>query len=78
MEHPFINSLSDKTLDELQASITSLTGKLTFAHRTGNIALMSQLQMALESYRNEYYKRMDEMFKKQNIATQINVQNDKA
>jgi len=31
-----IPSLADKTVEELQETITSLTSKLTFAHRTGN------------------------------------------
>lgn len=78
MEHPFINSnsLSTKTLEELQELLSSLTNKLTFAYRTGNGALIQQLQMALESIRNQHRKKMDEIFDKQKISTKINIQSD--
>jgi hypothetical protein len=73
MEHPFIQSLEKKTIEELQTTISDLTSKLTFAYRTNNTALIQQLQMALESYRNEYKRKMDVMLEKQNIKKQINV-----
>ena len=73
MEHPFVQNLSDKNLDELQETITSLTGKLTFAYRSQNAPLVHQLRMVLESYQNAYNKKMDEMISKQNIKSQINV-----
>ena len=76
MEHPFINSLSDKTLEELQQALSSLTTRLTFAHRTGNGAMISQIHMIIDSYRTEYNKRMDEMMKKQQIDMNINIENN--
>jgi hypothetical protein len=76
MEHPFITSLSDKTLEELEKARTSLTEKINFAYRTGNMPLVHQLTMVMESYKTEYSKRMDEIFKKQNITNQIKIQND--
>ena len=77
MQHPFINNLSDKNLEELQTAITGLTSKLTFAYRTQNQALITQLNMAIESYKSEYNKRMDEMYKKQNIENRIQVSGNK-
>ena len=78
MEHPFLSSqsLSDKTIEELQTSITDLNNKLTFAYRTGNRPLINQLQMVIESYRNQASKKMDEIFKKQNIQTNVNIQKE--
>ena len=76
MEHPFIHDLSDKTLEDLQTAISGLTSKLTFAYRTGNQALIHQLNMAIESYRNAYQKKMDDLIKKQNITTQIKIEKD--
>jgi len=76
MKHPFINDLSDKTLDELQTTISGLTNKLTFAYRTGNSALIHQLNMAIESYRDAYAKKMDEMMGKQKINTKISIEKD--
>ena len=75
MEHPFMPDISKKTIDELQASIQDLTGKLTFAHRSGKEFLVNQICMVLEGYNKEYAKRMDELYKKQNI--QNNIQIDK-
>jgi hypothetical protein len=74
MTHPFINDLSDKTFEQLQETITSLNNKLTFAYRTGNSPLISQLQMALASYREESNKKMDDLLKKQNIKSTVNIQ----
>jgi hypothetical protein len=76
MEHPFIDqlALSEKTLEELQTTITSLNNKLSFAYRTGNGPLINQLQMVLSDYRNQSSKKMDELLKKQNIQTNVNIE----
>ena len=76
MQHPFINDLSDKSLDELQNTISALMNKLTFAYRTGNGPLIHQLQMAIESYKTAYSKKMDEMVSKQKIQTKISIEKD--
>lgn len=73
MEHPFIKDLDKNNIEELQNKISELTSKLNFAYRTGNSPLISQINMALESYRNAYSKKMDELIKKQNINAQINI-----
>jgi hypothetical protein len=77
MEHPFINNIADKSLEELQTAISSLSSKLTFAYRTGNGPLIHQINMALESYRNAYQKKMDELIKKQNITTTVKITKEK-
>lgn len=76
MKHPFINDLSDKTLEELQSVITGLMTKLNFAYRTGNGPLIHQLQMAIESYKTEHTKKLDEMIKKQNIKTKVDIKKE--
>jgi len=77
MEHPFILNLSDKTVEELQNTISSLTNKLTFAYRTGNQPLVNQLTMAMESYKKEYSKKIDDMVKKKDLENKINIQKEK-
>jgi len=74
MLHPFIHDLSNKSLEDLQTTISGLMTKLNFAYRTGNGPLIHQLNMVIESYRAEYSKKMDEMVKKQNIQTKIQVE----
>jgi polyhydroxyalkanoate synthesis regulator phasin len=78
MEHPFINKkeLESKTMEELQEVISKLTTKLTFAYRTQNGPLMHQIQMAMETYKNQHSKKMDELFEKQNLKSKINIQSD--
>ena len=78
MEHPFLPSVSlkDQSLEELQTKINELTSKLTFAYRTRNSALIGQIQMVMESYRNEYNRKMDELIKKQNIQSRINIRKE--
>jgi len=73
MEHPFINDLSDKSIDQLQETISSLYTKLTFAQRTGNGPLINQISMVIESYKKEYQKKIDAMIKKQNIEGQVRI-----
>ena len=71
MEHPFLSSvdLVDKSLDELQDAISSLTSKLNFAHRAGNQHMVNQLVMVIESYKTQYNTKMDAILKKQLAAT---------
>lgn len=78
MEHPFIDttSLEEKSMEELQESITELNKKLTFSYRIGNQALIHQLLMALESHQVVYRKKMDKVFEKQKLNTKIDIQKD--
>jgi hypothetical protein len=77
MEHPFILNLSDKTVEELQNTISDLTNKLTFAYRSGNQPLVNQLNMAIASYKKEYSKKMDDLVKKKDLGDKINIQKEK-
>ena len=78
MEHPFLDrkALSEKTLEEIQTALTGLMNKLTYAHRTGNRPLINQLEMVVESYRNEASKKLDEVMKKQNLQHQVSIQKE--
>lgn len=73
MQHPFIQDLKDKTMEELQTIIQGLYSKLNFAYRMQNPSLIQQLNMAIDSYKTEYNKRMDELYKKQNLDNRINI-----
>lgn len=73
MQHPFIGDLSDKTMDELQTTISDLSKKLTFAYRMQNQNMANQVSMVIESYKTEYNNRMDDLFKKQNLQSQIKI-----
>ena len=66
--------IADKTLDELQSSISDLSRKLSFAYRMNNQGLINQLSMVIEGYNQEYRKKMDELFAKQQIDTRISVE----
>lgn len=75
MEHPFINNLSDLTLEQLQEKLSDITNKLNFAYRTGNGPLINQLKMVYESYKNEHGKKLDEIINKQKSKTKIDITN---
>lgn len=77
MEHPFINNIEHLSLEELQNKLSELNNKITFAYRTNNGALIHQLNMAIDSYRNAYSKKMDELISKNNVGTQIKIENNK-
>jgi hypothetical protein len=76
--HPFLdlNDLSKKSSEDLQTAISGLYQKMTFASRMNNQHMANQIQMVINSYNIELKKRMDEMYKKQNIDQQINISND--
>lgn len=75
MEHPFLSSvdITNLTLEQLQDKLSDLNNKLTFAYRTNNGPMIHQLQMVLESYRNAYNRKMDELISKQKINTKIDI-----
>lgn len=73
MEHPFIHNLHDKSLEDLQTGISDLTNKLNFAYRMGNGPMISQINMAIESHRSAYDKKMNELIDKQKVNMQIKV-----
>jgi hypothetical protein len=76
MIHPFMPDITDKTVDELQSSISDLSRKLSFAYRINNQGLINQLSMVIEGYNQTYRKKMDELFEKQNIETRISVEKE--
>jgi hypothetical protein len=76
MEHPFISSLSDKSLEDLQTAISDLTKKLNFAYSSQNGPMIHQLCMVLDSYKIEHSKKMDAIMKKQNIQSTISVEKE--
>ena len=79
MEHPFVkqSDLKELTLEQIQEKMEALSKNLTFAYRTGNTAIIHQVQMLLESYRTQQKVRMDELFEKQNIRNKISIESDK-
>lgn len=78
MQHPFITDLSDKSMEDLSNTIQTINSRIAYLTRTyGNHALINQMRMALDSYNAEYGRRMDELYKKQNLKNQINISNDR-
>jgi len=78
MEHPFIDKaeLSEKTLEECQETLSSLTTKINFAYNTGNQPLVNQLQMVIATYRAETNKKLNALFDKEGIDDAINIKGD--
>jgi hypothetical protein len=62
--HPLVGDLSEKSLEELQETISNLSSKILFASRTHNQPMMNQLIMVLNSYKAEYGRRQVEMLDK--------------
>jgi hypothetical protein len=62
--HPLLGSLSEKTIQELEETISSLTKKISYMSRMHNQAMLNQLIMVLNGYKSEYYKRQNELIEK--------------
>jgi hypothetical protein len=77
MEHPFISDLSKLSMDDLQEKISELNKRLAFVARMNNTSMYGQLLMVIDSYNNEYNKRMNEMYKKYNLNNTIQITNKK-
>ena len=75
MLHPFLDpkELKEKSIEDLQKSISDLTSKLSFAYRVQNGAMINQLNMILDTYKSVYFAKQDELFKKQNMSNRISV-----
>ena len=78
MMHPLIGAeqVTGKTTDELQETISKLTKQLSFASRTNNYAMSNQILMALNNYRAEYSRRMEEQWAAESNKSEekINIQ----
>jgi hypothetical protein len=75
MTHPFVGDLSQKTIDELQDTISSLNSKLSYMARLNKMDMVRQLNMILDSYRLEYSKRQKALWdkKSENMDNKINI-----
>jgi hypothetical protein len=62
MEHPLLEVDPNLSVDQLQTKINELTKKLTIAYRSGNLALISQLLMVIETFINRYREKIQEMY----------------
>ena len=78
MEHPLVEVDPALNAEQLLNKINELTRKMGFAHRSGNGHLVTQIQMAIEAYRNRYQEKIEEMYRAQtkssnNHADKINI-----
>lgn len=64
MEHPLVGDLSELNIEQLQSKITELNKRISFAYRSGNQALLGQLQLVLASYNTEYQRKMAKLMPK--------------
>ena len=65
MEHPLIGNLDELTVDELSTRVNELSNKLSMATRSGNGHLCNQIRMAIETFRNKYLQKMQDIQDKQ-------------
>jgi hypothetical protein len=65
-EHPLLETLKEKNMEEIQGTISELNKKLSFASQTGNTDLVNQLQLVLNSYHEAYRLKLAETNKKGN------------
>lgn len=76
MGHPLIGDVSDKTMDELSEIISGLTKKLNYAYRIQHQPMINQLTMTLNTYRDEYQRKQNELWKEESgvISGKIDIQ----
>lgn len=64
VNHPFVQDLSNKTMEELLESISKLQKQQQFMFKMGKADLVNQINMIINSYRTEYQKRQKELWDK--------------
>lgn len=66
MDHPFISKqvISTLPMETIQKKLSELYNKLSYAHRTGNSHLCSQIQMAIATYQEVYDRKIMEALPK--------------
>lgn len=78
MEHPLIGSTDSMTLEQLSTRISELHKKLGIVQRTGNSHLCNQIRMALETFNNQYQRKLEDSYKKQSgdvdFGSKINIE----
>ncbi len=62
MEHPFIHDADQLSLEDLSKKLSELYKKFAIAQRTGNAHLCGQIQMAIETYKNQHQAKMAELY----------------
>jgi len=58
MMHPLMGSLADLETEALLKQMNGLYPKLAFARRTGNGAMINQINMVIAEHQNEYSNRI--------------------
>ena len=69
IEHPLIGQLKDLSLEQLQVKLQEINKRLSFSYKTGNQALIRQLQMVQSSYQEEYNRKMKDLIPKDDDDT---------
>ena len=69
MEHPLIGQLRDLSLEQLQGKLQEINKRLSFSYKTGNQALIHQLQLVQSSYQEEYNRKMQDLMPKDDDDT---------
>ena len=72
--HPFIHNLEENNLEQLGEKIATLNNRLQWAFKMGKHDMVRQMQMVLQSYRDEYARQQNEMWAKRgNSAPKIDI-----
>jgi len=75
VNHPFVQDLSNKTMEELLEAISKLQKQQQFMFRMGRADVVNQINMVINSYRSEYQKRQKELWdkKSQSLDKKIDI-----
>lgn len=79
--HPLIGNLRELKMDELIQKMNELNDRYSISMQLGNAALANQVRMIMETYREEYQRRMVEIAEdarnKKYIKDKVKTNNDK-
>lgn len=71
MEHPFVNNLSDKSMEQLTEAINKLNKQMAYAARGRNFGMANQIQMVLSDYRAELNRQQAKLLDGEDSLTGV-------
>lgn len=72
-EHPFIEDIDEKSVEQLLDQLNKIDRNINFAMRNGNRSLVNQLLMAKNSYQTVYSRKMAEQLEKMKVTSGVNI-----
>lgn len=74
INHPFMNAVSDLTIEQIQAKLQDLNRKLNYASASGNEFLVNQIKLAMGTLQQVYSDKTAKSLQDAKMSDVINIE----